>query len=146
MCDVLLLSPVFRREDKDYILKILNSFWGKDYLASCCLTAPLIEDAVRNLFRLNGLAFIKKSEDSGGYDVLSLRKLLDQGLVKATFGKLGESVEYYFKVLLTARIGWNLRNNFAHGINKNSFADEDIANRLVHVLFCLSLIRKNEVK
>jgi len=142
LCDILLLSPVFRQEDKDYILKILNYFWEKDYLASCCLMMPLIEDAVRNLFRLNGLSFIKKSEDEEGYDVLSLRKLLNQGLIKTTFGNFGESVEYYFKVLLTARVGWNLRNNFAHGINKKSFADENIANRLMHVLFCLSLIRK----
>ena len=142
--NVLMLSPIFREEDKNYILKILNSFWGKDYLTSCCLAVPLIEDAVRNLFRLNGLSFIRKSEDSGGYDVLPLRKLLDQGLIKATFGTLGESIEYYFKVLLTAKIGWNLRNNFAHGINKNSFADEDVANRIIHVLLCLSLIKKNE--
>ncbi len=146
LCDVFLLSPVFRKEDGDYILKILNSFWEKDYLTSSCLTIPLIEDAVRNLFKLRGQSFIKRSDDSGGYDVLALRKLLDQGLIKDTFKNIGESVEYYFKVLLTARIGWNLRNNFAHGINKKSFADENIASRLLHVLFCLSLIRKNDKK
>ena len=144
LCETIMLSPVFRNEDKNYIFRILNSFWNKDYIVSCCLIIPLIEDAIRNLYKMNGLSYIKKCEDSGGYDVLSLHKLLDQGLVKTIYGKYGENVEYYFKVLLTVKIGWNLRNNFAHGINKAAFSHEDVSNRLLHILFCLSLIRKND--
>jgi hypothetical protein len=42
---------------------------------------------------------------------------------------------------LTERVGWNLRNNHAHGINKQMFGSEDVANRLMHVLLCLALVR-----
>jgi hypothetical protein len=66
------------------------------------------------------------------------------GLVKAVFKTMGGDIEYYLRVLLTERIGWNLRNNFAHGINKKLFESEDVANRLVHVLICLSLVRSNK--
>lgn len=138
--EVLFLSPVFKSEDKDYILRLLKSFWGKDYLSTCCLSIPLIEDAIRNLFRINNRTYIKPNKE-GGYDVQSLNSLLEEGLIKHVFQAMGENVEYYFRVLLTERIGWNLRNNFAHGINKKLFESEDVANRLIHVLICLSLIR-----
>lgn len=141
--DVLFLSPVFRPEDKEYISKLFKSFWSKDYLTTCCLSIPLIEDAVRNLYRINNQTYIRPNDD-GGYDVLSLDKLLSRGLIKNIFQTMGENVEYYLRVLLTERVGWNLRNNFAHGINKKLFESEDVASRLVHVLICLSLVRKNE--
>ncbi len=138
-----LLSPVFRDDDKEYVLKLLKHFWDEDYLAVGCISIPLIEDSIRNLSRLNGQTYIK-GNGQGGYDVVELDKLLRQGFIKETFQKLGEDVEYYFRALLTERVGWNLRNNFAHGINKNLFKTEDVANRLLHVLLCLSLVRKNE--
>lgn len=103
---------------------------------------PLIEDAVRNLYRINNICYIKRNK-LGGYDVLSLDDLIMSGLVKEVFQSLGEHVEYYFRVLLTSPIGWNLRNNFAHGINKSFFENEAVTNRLLHVLLCLSLIRRN---
>lgn len=137
---ILLLSPVFKQDDESYITKLLTSLWNKDYLTCCCLCIPLIEDAIRNLHRINNQSFIKANDD-GGYDVLSLDRLLNLGLVKAVFRKIGEDAEYYFRVLLTERIGWNLRNNFAHGINKKQFDNQDVAFRLVHVLFCLALVR-----
>ena len=120
---------------------MLKSFWDKDYLATCCLSIPLIEDAVRNLYRINNQTYIRPNND-GGYDVLHLSELLSHGLIKEVFQTSGEDVEFYFRVLLTERIGWNLRNNFAHGINKKLFESEDVAGRLVHVLLCLLLVRK----
>jgi hypothetical protein len=138
----LLLSPIFKAEDKNYISKLFKAFWDKENLTCCCLSIPLIEDSIRNLYRINNQTFIQPN-DCGGYDVCSLEKLLWRGLIKLVYQNIGEDMEYYFKVLLTDNIGWNLRNNFAHGINKNSFDDEDIAGRLIHVLFCLSLVRNN---
>ncbi len=137
------LSPVFRPEDKNYILKTLNLYWTRDFLAFSNLIIPLIEDAIRNLCKTSGVSTIKPNDD-GGYDEKSLHELIKSGVIKKIFGTKGEDVEYYFHVLLTSRIGWNLRNNLAHGINKNAFADEQIANRLFHILLCLSVIRKND--
>jgi hypothetical protein len=136
-------SPVFRPADKEYTLKLLKAFWQNDFLVFSSLTIPLVEDAIRNLCKLNGISTIKVNEDNG-YDEKPLRELIKFGVLKSIFGKNGKNIEYYFCVLLTSRIGWNLRNNFAHGINKNALSDESIANRLFHILLCLSVIRKND--
>ena len=143
--ETLLLSPVYKKEDKNYIFKLIKSFWEKDYISTCCLSIPLIENAVRTLHRLNNKTYIKMNDD-GGYDTQSLNALLEDGLLKAVFQTMGEDIEYYLRVLLTERIGWNLRNNFAHGINIKMFESEDVACRLVHVLICLSLVRTNNSK
>lgn len=140
----LIKSPVFREEDQQYLLAVLKNYWSENYLSASCLMIPLIEDSIRNIYRLNNLSFITPNDD-GGYDVESLNRLLERGVVKKIYGLFGEHIEYYFRVLLTERIGWNLRNNFAHGINKNAFLRVDVADRLLQVLFCLSLVRsKNQ--
>lgn len=141
--DELVYSPVFRSEDRSYILKTLELFWKDDFLSFNHLAIPLIEDAIRGLCKMSGVSTIKPNED-GGYDEKSLYELIKSGVVKKVFSTKGEDVEYYFHVLLTSRIGWNLRNNFAHGINKNSLADEHVANRLMHILLCLSQVRKKD--
>lgn len=136
----LVLSPVFREDDKYFLLEVLKKYWSGDYLSASCLMIPLIEDSIRNIHRLNNLSFIS-SNDDGGYDVESLNRLLERGVIRQIYGAFGDHVEYYFRVLLTERIGWNLRNNFAHGINKNAFTRIDVADRLLQVLFCLSMVR-----
>lgn len=140
----LIASPVFRKEDEAFIMKSLNFFWGKDYLPFNALAIPLIEDAIRNVFKINNQSYIRKNEDGTGYDVMLLHRLLNSGFIQIVFHSLSESFEYYLKVLLTSKIGWNLRNNYAHGINKNNFDSEDVANRLLHVLMCLSLIKNKD--
>ena len=141
----LILSPVFQEDDKHFLLEVLKKYWSGDYLSASCLMIPLIEDSIRNIYRLNNLSFIS-SNDDGGYDVESLNRLLERGVIKQIYGVFGDHVEYYFRVLLTERIGWNLRNNFAHGINKNAFRRIDVADRLLQVLFCLSLVRSRKEK
>jgi hypothetical protein len=101
---------------------------------------PVIESAVRNLFIVNKAPYIKSNPD-GGYDVKSLNELLAHQLIKDVFLTSGENVATYLKVLLVNRIGWNLRNDYAHGQNKLAFFNENVANRLVHVLLLLSLVR-----
>lgn len=141
----LILSPVFQEDDKYFLLEVLKKYWSGDYLSASCLMVPLIEDSIRNIYRINNLSFISSNND-GGYDVESLNRLLEKGVIKQIYGVFGDHVEYYFRVLLTERIGWNLRNNFAHGINKNAFRRIDVADRLLQVLFCLSLVRLKQEK
>ena len=133
-------SPLFNESDNVYIKVIIERFWAKDFLTVSSLSLPVIESAVRNLFILNKVSYIKNNPD-GGYDVKSLNELLDHQLIKDVFLTSGENVATYLKVLLVKRIGWNLRNDFAHGQNKLAFLNENVANRLIHVLFLLSLVR-----
>ena len=137
---VLAKCPLFKSEDRPYLEKILSAFWQGDFLVASALMIPFVEDAIRNLFKLNKQQYIVPNKEHGGYKLIGLHGLIKAGLIKAVYRDLGESVELYLDTLLCTPVGWNLRNNFAHGVNKMSLTGEEVANRLMHVLFCLSLI------
>ena len=138
--DQIVTSPIFNDSDKIYLKRIFERFWEGDNLSVSSLSIPVIESAIRNLFILNKSSYIKENKD-GGYDVRSLNELLEDQLIKTVFSSLGENVSFYLKVLLVNRLGWNLRNNYAHGMNKMVFFEENVANRMIHVILLLSLIR-----
>lgn len=137
-------SLVFQESDREYLKKILRLFWEEDFLPCNSLTVPLIEDGVRNIYRVLDQSFIRQADHRTGYEVKSLNALLSQGVIESIFEVIGEDIEYYLKILLTEQFGWNLRNNLAHGINKQIFSKEFVANRLMHVLLILSVIRQDD--
>jgi hypothetical protein len=138
--NVLAQCPLFRADERPYLEQVLSAFWKSDFLVASTLMIPLIEDAVRNLFKLNKQQYIRWDSECRGYKLISLHKLIKTGLLKVVYRNYGESVELYLDTLLCSPIGWNLRNNGAHGVNLMSLAGEEVANRLMHVLFCLSLV------
>jgi len=141
--EILAQSPLFKPEEKPYLEKILSSFWIGDFLTASSLMVPLIEDSIRNIFRLNKQPYLRSDSEYRGYMLIALHNLIKAGLVKNVYRDLGESMELYLETLLCSPIGWNLRNNFAHGVNKMSLMNEEVSNRLMHVLFCLSLVKAN---
>ncbi|MGH7157808.1 MAG: DUF4209 domain-containing protein [Candidatus Saccharimonadales bacterium] len=143
---VLMESPLFRKEEENYIGRAIKGFWDKDFLVSSHLFIPLIEDGFRILHRINGLPIITPNDD-GGFDYYNnLERYIDHDVVSGVFGPIGDNFRYYAKILLVTRMGWNLRHNFAHGINKSSLLRPDASERLLHVLFCLSLVRPAKAK
>ena len=140
--EAIVMSPVFIPKDEEHTMRLLDAFYSDDYLVVSALSIPLIEDGVRRLFKLNKLNYLKPSQ-TGGFDVRGLGSLFKQGLIKEIFGPLGENVQYYFSVVLTEQVGWNLKNNYSHGLNKWAFSEAKYADRLFHILLCLALIRPN---
>lgn len=53
---------------------------------------------------------------------------------------------FYFRLVLTEKLGMNLRNNFAHGLEKSTFFSREASDRLFHILLCLSLVKENKEK
>ena len=41
---------------------------------------------------------------------------------------------FYFRLVLTEKLGMNLRNDFAHGFGKKKFFGRDASDRLFHVV------------
>jgi len=62
----------------------------------------------------------------GGYDRLTLRQLLNgQGdIIEKVFAGMGQNMAFYFRLVLTEKLGMNLRNDFAHGFGKRNFLQE----------------------
>jgi hypothetical protein len=140
-------SLLFQNENKEYAEYAFNAYWDSKYIVSSHLFIPLIESTVRELVRICG-GIILKPNDIGGYDILSLNILLKkQGdILKKVFSKIGHDIPFYFRLVLTEKLGMNLRNNFAHGLEKSTFFSREASDRLFHILLCLSLVKENKEK
>jgi len=138
---------LFEEENQNYLKRALEAFWNGDYLVSSHLFIPLIESAIRKLIKICGGVILILNE-FGGYDYIPLSTLLKkQGeIIEKVFEPLGKEFLFYFRAVLTEKLGMNLRNNFAHGIGKGTFFSPEVSNRLFHLMLCLSLVHKKNEK
>jgi hypothetical protein len=134
----LAVSPIFKPEEKNYMMDGLTAYWNKDYLKASLVFIPYIENIFRHFVAENGGAILR-SNKLGGYDYRSLNNLIEDPSIDRTFGT---EISFYFKALLTHPFGWNIRNNFAHGIGLSAFFQQNIADRLFHVILFFSVVRK----
>lgn len=136
-------SLIFQKENKEYVNFALQEYWNDNFLVSSHLFIPLIESAIREIVRLCGGNVLKINE-LGGYDFLPLNLLLEknQDIFEKIFEKIGNDITFYFKIVLTDKLGMNLRNNFAHGLEKKTFFSQNTSDRLFHILLLLSLIKE----
>jgi hypothetical protein len=63
--------------------------------------------------------------------------LADESVTKV----LGETTTRYLRAILTDQRGWNVRNRLSHGLYNSRFFARHSADRVVHILMLLSLIR-----
>lgn len=134
---------LFENEDKDYLKRAISAYWDNDYLISSHLFNPLIESAIRELIKNCG-GIILKPNNIDGYDRVLLHALLkNDAIFQNVFSKSGHNVLFYFRLVLTEKLGMNLRNDFAHGFGKKKFFGRDASDRLFHILVWLSLVKKN---
>jgi len=138
-------SLLFQNENKKYIQYAMSFYWEGEYIVSSHLFIPLIESVVRELIRLCG-GIILKPNNIGGYDRLSLNMLLkgQSDILKIVFSKIGHEIPFYFRLVLTEKLGMNLRNNFAHGLEKKTFFSREASDRLFHILLCLSIFKEKK--
>ncbi|QMU55858.1 MAG: DUF4209 domain-containing protein [Candidatus Mycalebacterium zealandia] len=143
--DYLTNSMLFEKENKNYLKKAVFSYWDGDYLVSSHFFIPLIESGIRELIkRCNGV--VLKPNQIGGYECVSLSSLLgnceyekDLNQIFAFFGK---DVVFYLKLILTERLGLNLRNDFAHGLVKEKFGKRETSDILFCVLSLMSFLKE----
>ncbi len=140
LCDLISRSPIFVA-DKRTILSIgLTSYVEEDYITSVHLLIPQIEDAIRELAEALGRAVLKRVRN-GGFHLKTLDELLrDKGVREV----LGDGFAAYLRVLLTDQRGWNLRNDICHRVMPSEAFGKGVADRIIHALFCLSLLRKQD--
>ena len=135
-------SSLLQNENKEYIQRAIDAYWDNDYLISSHLFIPLIESAVRELIRVCGGVILKPNNISG-YDRLTLNLLLEtqRDLIKIVYSNIDPDMSFYFRLVLTEKLGMNLRNNFAHGLEKKTFFLREASDRLFHILLCLTLVK-----
>ncbi len=112
--------------------------WGRgEYVSAIHILVPQIEECVRQVAIAIG-APLYVQRRGGGLNVRTLDELLrDSALEEA----LGHDVTTYLRVLLTDARGWNVRNRVCHGLAPSTAFGPVVADRLVHTLLMLSLLR-----
>ncbi len=136
--EYLYLSPVFNPEMREIIESGVQLYLKGDYLTSSHLLIPQIEGSIRRLTEIVGRPILRLGRNQGIQIRLLDELLRDEQIVKS----LGEDMAFYFRVLFTDQRGWNLRNRVAHGLIRRQDFDRSIADRIVHSLLCLALVRE----
>ncbi len=140
LLDFICQSPAFREDKRSILRRGLQAYLDGDHLVAVHLLVPQIEDAIREVLELLGGAVLKVGR-GGGFHLRTLDDLLRDGLLAKM---LGDDVTTYFRVLLTDQRGWNLRNDLCHGLLPGEAYGVALADRVIHVLLCLSLLRRRE--
>jgi hypothetical protein len=133
-------SPVFTYDRKSFLLRGLQAYFQQDYLITIHLLVPQIETAIRNLVEMSGGQVLKQSR-GGGFHLRTLDDLFRTQEVVQIFN---EDVALYFRVVLTDQRGWNIRNDVCHGIASENKFSRGIADRLIHILLVLALLREHD--
>ena len=134
-------------ENKIYFERAISAYWSNDYLVSSHLFIPLIETAIRQLEQMYGGPIIyprtSRSNASSGYRFKPLGTLLKDGTIKDF---VREKVLFHLKLLLAGYPGFNLRNDFAHGLGKEKFLTATTSDRLFHIFIFLAIIMEPQNK
>lgn len=137
--DFISKSPIINSERLPIIEKGVKAYFDQDYLVAIHLLIPQIEEAMRNLIEISGGNVLRPK--NGGYQLRTFDDLLRDEIIEAS---LGEDLAIYFRILFTDQRGWNLRNEVCHGIASPNKFDTQTADRLLHGLLTLGLLRKSE--
>ena len=135
-------SVIFENENKEYLKRAISAYWDNDYLVSSHLFCPLIESGIRELIKNCG-GIVLKPNELNGYDNVLLGGLLQNDeIFNSVFSKIGHNILFYFKLVLSEKLGMNLRNDFAHGLGKKKFFNRYASDRLFHILIWLFFFTK----
>lgn len=140
IADYLYQSPVFEDDKRTIINAGISAYLENDHLVAIHLLVPQIESAIRKLVDVAGGSVLKPAR-SGGFHLKTLDELLRDTRIIDIFG---EDMALYLRILLTDQRGWNVRNDVCHGISPAPSFQATISDRLIHVLLCLALVRKED--
>lgn len=132
-------SPIFEESKRELIYTGLLAYFEKNYISAIHILTPQTEAAIRTLVELMGGPTLKKNRQNG----LQLRTFDDLLRDEIVEECMGTDATFYFRTLLTDQRGWNMRNDVCHGISPSSMFNYSTADRIVHVLLCLSQVREN---
>ena len=138
--DYLFRSHIFEEGRKSIIGWGVKEYLNGNHMTAVHLLIPQIENALRILLEKVGGSVLKPAR-GGGFNLKVLDDLLRDPLLVQIFG---EDIVFYFRALLVDPRGWNLRNCVCHGLCNTSEFGSHMSDRIIHVLLCLALVRKNE--
>ena len=139
LASFIMKSPIFEESKKDIVKKGVQAYLEEDYMSAIHILVPQAESAIRTLVELMGGATLRKNRQ-GGLQLRTFDDLLRDESVEKCFGA---DTAFYLRMLLTDQRGWNMRNDVCHGISPSGAFNYSTADRIVHVMLCLSQVRES---
>ena len=133
--DYISASPVLSSRRIEIIEKGIRAFLEQDYIISISVLVPQIENMIRSIYRNAGI--ITTSNDTLGTQSDGLGTLLnnpDAGIFKS-------GIKKYLQATLSFERGWNLRNEYCHGLTESFNIVH--ADRLFHIMLLLVYVSKS---
>jgi len=132
-------SAVIKQERMEIIRRGIDAYFSDDYLSCVHFLVPQIEEACRNIIIEGGGNPWGAPNENGGFHLKTLDTILRDEAFNDVFT---EDATLYFRILLTDQRGWNVRNSVCHGLFDPAMFTTQVADRLVHALLCLGMVRK----
>lgn len=136
--DLLYLSPLFNADRYQLLKSGIRHYREGDYISAVHVLLPQVEQAMRVLLASLNRPTNMQNTKIGAYQEKDLGGILADTKLQ---NLLGENANKYLRTLLTDQRGWNLRNRVSHGLDGSMAFSRALADRLVHVLMLLSLLR-----
>ena len=136
--EVLYVSPAFDPDRRDLLKSGIDAYLAGDYIKTVHVLVPQIEHSLRRLLALLGEP-IGKAGRNGTMQVKNLNDILREA---AILNCLGEDLQMYLLTFLADARGQNMRNRITHGLAPLAQIDVQAADRVIHVLLAISLIRE----
>lgn len=140
LSDYLLDTPLFDTECELLLREGLSAYFDEKPMSCIHILIPQVEAAIRKLVQTLGQTVLRFNR-LGGQDLRTLDNLLRDAAIMDQFG---EDIPLYLRVLFTDRRGINLRNNVCHGICPVGLFNMPMADRVVHSLLLLSMVRHSK--
>ncbi len=130
-------SPLFREDRRGIFASGVDAYLKEDYIPAIHILTPYVEDALRELVRIQGGPVYQPGR-FGGLQEISLNAVLEHPMVLRVFG---EDACFYLRVVLADVRGLNLRNRVAHGLIDDEACSAVLADRLVHTILLAAQVR-----
>ncbi|WP_273325172.1 DUF4209 domain-containing protein [Vallitalea guaymasensis] len=127
----------FDEETRIFVEKGLEHFWSEDYISAMHILVPQFENAFRQFFHAGNNPTTVLRKDSVQHEQ-TFNQFLEQEFVKSN---IDEDVLFMIKYVLVEELGYNLRNEIAHGLASLSSFSIDYAHIVVYLYFLMTMYK-----
>lgn len=114
-------------KDKEIIKGGVQRFFEKDYISAIHILTPRFENIIREFFLCGGFATTSIKTNTVQHEQTFNDFLLNEYVINSLPKRLLELIKF----VMVDNLGWNLRNNIAHGISEIEIFNSTTANMLI---------------
>lgn len=117
----------------------IEKHFQNDFISSLHILTPQLEATIRSLLQIAGLKTISFIRNTTSTQASALSNLLEKEEAPRV---LGSNLTWYLKILLTEKLGYNLRNEVAHGLIDPEKCNKSNSSFLLFIFLLLTRFQK----